>query len=220
MPILIYSPCAKLRAESCGRTVREHREVFREGAALAIHAATAMPALAVGALLAATGRYFAAAVLLALGAVDARFCFARAVLKGRVLVLHELTRTRSIPVDDIAWIDPELKGAWMRTPRMSLRSGGTIRLGSFRVPSLVRTASRAARDLAEGLDVPLPIVAKTAPGWFSDPYGAGLRWWNGNDWTRITLTDVADEEEAALAGSERGSQDQPSEPGPGTRRSA
>lgn len=35
----------------------------------------------------------------------------------------------------------------------------------------------------EGGSVPVPEPATLAPGWYADPLGAGLRWWDGSRWT-------------------------------------
>lgn len=193
--------------------------VFRETLGWVVHAATSVVAAVAGVALLATGHPLPGALLVVAALVDARFAFGRAEVAHGQLVLRRFGASRAIPVAEIAWIDPTLEGTWMRAPRLGLRSGSVVRIDSFKVPTLMVSRSRAAAALATYLSVPMTATPASPAGWFADPLGgAGLRWWDGNAWTGVTLEDVGSDEHPA---SERGSpRTGPRGSTPGTQRSA
>ena len=180
----------------------ERAKVFREALGFVVHTATSVLALCSGVALIADHHVLLGAALAAVGSVDARFASCRVVLRDEELVLHRFGASRTIPIGEIDWIDPALRGTWMRAPRLVLHSGEVVRLDSFKVPTLMVSKSTAALKLAHHLSVPVPIAPASPAGWFTDPLGGGLRWWDGDAWTGVTLEDVGTgDERAAGAGS-------------------
>ncbi len=175
----------------------ERAKVFREALGFVVHTATSVLALCSGVALIADHHVLLGAVCAAIGVVDARFASCRVVVRREQLVLHRFGASRTIPIGEIDWIDPALRGTWMRAPRLVLHSGEVVRLDSFKVPTLMVSKSTAALKLAQHLSVPVPITPVSPAGWFADPLGGGLRSWDGDAWTRVTLEDVGAEDDPA-----------------------
>jgi hypothetical protein len=144
--------------------------IFREPAAERFQLGLGLVDLVIVCVFVATRLWIGAAILGAFAAfrlVSARG--RRVAVSGDWLVLHSFGQVRRIPISDIAHVDPNYKGWYMRCPSVILRSGETVPLRPFRCPSMLVTRSRATERLAEHMAVPATDVGRQPPvfrgGW-------------------------------------------------------